>query len=476
MRFEFISRTRGNTRLIILFSGWSTAPGFYEACLLPGWDTIVVWDYIETDRIEPLRDTCRDHVFLETFDDVIGRYKTRFILAWSLGVAAAEHLAATGVLNADNIAAAFAVNGTPFPSDDDFGIPEAIYSGTAASLDSRNLMKFRRRMTGRHDLFTELPKETADETRKTAYIDDIQSLKRQLEVLSVINTEGIHLPWLRVYIGENDLIIPPANQKRFWSEKGVYTVSLATGHYIPLDIVAKKIIPDLNRIAHKFSEAKEYDDNADAQKRVARDLSEMLPEMPECRMLEIGTGSGYFSRLAAERLKPRHITYIDLNALPEFGLAPSEKYFQGDAEQLLDGITDNSFDAVVSSSTMQWFADPERFFANVSRILKPKGIFVCSTYLPGNLGELDDLRPSPLLYRPETELRRMLGRHFGEFETVPMEIRLSFPSRRRLLLHLKRTGVAGATTAKNPISSLPESPTLTYRPLLIKASKPTEPK
>ena len=115
---------------MLIFSGWSTEPGFYSDLHAEGWDIMLVYDYSQHG--------------LEIAG--LDRYRTVFLLAWSLGVAAAERAVGDGWLDPDRISGAIAINGTPYPADDALGIPTAIYDGTEASLSLKNLKRFRRRM------------------------------------------------------------------------------------------------------------------------------------------------------------------------------------------------------------------------------------------------------------------------------------------------------------------------------------------
>ena len=55
--------------------------------------------------------------------------------------------AASRVMTSDRVASAVAVNGTESPADDRVRDTDSHLDGTADSLNERNLMKFRRRMT-----------------------------------------------------------------------------------------------------------------------------------------------------------------------------------------------------------------------------------------------------------------------------------------------------------------------------------------
>ena len=171
-------------------------------------------------------------------------------------------------------------------------------------------------------------------------------------------------------------------------------------------------------------------------------------------------------------LKPAEATFIDLYPLQPFGIARQERYVVGDAEEWIEQDPDKGYDLIASASTIQWFADPERFFANAAAKLRPGGRLVCSTYLPGNLAELDPLRPAPLIYRTRDELSEMLGRHFSHVELSEERISIDFESPRQALMHLKLTGVGGGTSrsmTRHLLTALPPHPRFTYRSLYILA-------
>ena len=127
MNTEFIHKNSRNLRLIIIFSGWSCDRNMFREIHRTGWDILVCWGY-------------DDFNFDKT---ILKEYKTIYLYAWSLGVFAAEKSLA-GV----EITKAFAINGTPLPVSDSFGIPQKIYSSTTETLSERNLYKFRIRMCG----------------------------------------------------------------------------------------------------------------------------------------------------------------------------------------------------------------------------------------------------------------------------------------------------------------------------------------
>lgn len=468
MKTRLIFHTPSCRRLLLIFSGWSTSPGFYSDLRAEGWDIMLVYDYTS----------------LDFNTSVLKPYSTIFIIAWSLGVAAAE-TAARRHFRPGVISAAFAVNGTLSPADDRCGIPTDIYDGTASRLDPRNLRRFRHRMSGPRDPYR-FPEDSSaaiseqEENSVELLIarlrDELASLRRPIAPESGTKSP---IRWKRVYISDADLIFPPEAQRLSWSSHPdePQIVSVRAGHYLPLQQVIDDVTPDLPRIGEKFSKASAtYNDNATAQNMIASRLASLCEadRKEDCGMkiLEIGPGSGTLTRHLGRMLKPAEATFIDLYPLQPFGIARQERYVVGDAEEWIEQDPDKGYDLIASASTIQWFADPERFFANAAAKLRPGGRLVCSTYLPGNLAELDPLRPAPLIYRTRDELSEMLGRHFSHVELSEERISIDFESPRQALMHLKLTGVGGGTSrsmTRHLLTALPPHPRFTYRSLYILA-------
>lgn len=457
MKTEVISRNPANIRLILIFSGWSTTPGFYKDLFAEGWDIMVVYDYSEPN------------LEISQFQ----KYSTIFILAWSLGVAAAETV--SHILPKNKIAASFAVNGTCFPADDLFGIPEEIYDGTRDNLSVKNLRRFRMRMGAREFADLTFMLDTEREEKQA-----IERLQNELTILRNGSQERA-IKWNRAYIGTEDRIFPPSNQTAAWEKDAnkPQIIHLPEGHYISLQKIIREITPDHIHIGKRFSRAvSTYEGNATAQIHIAGKLASFLTEKISSSqinsLLEIGPGSGTLTRKIADIIKPRSATFVDLYPLTNLGLAEEEIYVTDDAEIWIETAPQKSFDIVVSASTIQWFANPGRFFQNVSRILKPGGIFLCSTFIQGNLAELDVMRPSPLLYRTGIEIAEMLEQNFSYFHTEEEDIKLEFDSPRGALLHLKNTGVGGGSKVNihKLLTSLPKHPILTYKTFYIYATSP----
>lgn len=464
MNTKYLQKETGNTRLMLVFAGWSTRPCDYEAMRHEGWDLLVVYDY--------------DNFNLDL--SFLNEYYTIYLFAWSLGVYVAEM-----TLPAERITQAFALNGTPQPVSDLYGIPANIYFGTAKGLDERNLKKFRLRMMPDKETFQRffVDSNSANE--------DIESLRNQLYVISDTTEkdsekfEGVQekrnaarLPWVRAYLSKSDRIFPYDSMRRYWEgECETEIVSLEGTHYYPLELISRSVIPDTQKVSERFTKAwGSYDTHAIAQHSAAARLALMLSDYAPKkggRILEIGCGSGLFTREYAAMLEPAEAIFIDIADCGPFGICENEIYVKGDAERWMEeNAGKEKFDCILSASAIQWFSDMPRFLHNCSRMLSEGGIFAASTFTPGNMAELNDLRPSPLIYPKAESLREWLDRDFVDVAIEEDIIRVEFRSAREMLMHLKHTGVAGSAPGTGlPLSAMSHLRTLTYCPLYLLGRK-----
>lgn len=451
MKIEWLHKS-GSPRLILIFAGWSTDASFYSHISHEGWDVAVVSGYSD----------------LSFQSNILDKYSSVSVFAWSMGVYAASQ-----VLTNDQIALAVAINGTEFPANDQFGIPLSIFEGTASTLSDRNLTKFRRRMSGNQ---YESVKERLASCRS-----DIEALRSELFfILDKGKSYGYShgsLRWHRVYASTEDHIFPYQSQIDAWQDNPFHPeiVTLDSPHLTDLLPIIKTVLPSGEKIGERFKKAiHTYDAQAYAQRKIAEFLADFCPCHRLENIVEIGPGTGLFTKMIAEKCNPGHMTFVDLYEIDRFNVAPVEDYIVADAESWIDNeATDNpkSVDAIVSASAIQWFANPRRFIMNAAKLLKPGGLLLCSTFLPGNMSELRNITPYGLIYRTREELESFLKEYFREFdlheETFPVE----FPSPRETLRHIKHTGVGGDAHSTLPIKELllVTPTTLTYRPLFILA-------
>lgn len=212
MKIEKIKQ--GNNRaLLLFFAGWGMDIHPFLRLQASDMDVIVVYDYTELGF---------DVQLTEEYDEIN-------LIAWSMGV-----WAATQVMAGVKLASAVAINGTPYPVHDTWGIPEVIAGATLANLSEDGLKRFNRRMCGQQDILAqfasfpvmrtvgELKEELASIFRE---VPAAHNLQRQLAgSLCCVR-------WTKALVSSSDRIFPVVNQYSCWSAAAVPIVSIDAPHY-----------------------------------------------------------------------------------------------------------------------------------------------------------------------------------------------------------------------------------------------------
>lgn len=163
-------------------------------------------------------------------------------------------------------------------------------------------------------------------------------------------------------------------------------------------------LPAKRDIGRAFAHAAHtYDAHAFLQREVADRLIERLDyiKLTPQRVLDLGSGTGYFTQKLRHRFAETSLLSIDLAfemlavaraQLPEtpvlarlLGRSPKHNFVCGDAESL--PLANAALDAVFSNLTLQW-CDVEKVAKEVHRVLKPQGLFMFTTFGPDTLKEL----------------------------------------------------------------------------------------
>lgn len=143
------------------------------------------------------------------------------------------------------------------------------------------------------------------------------------------------------------------------------------------------------KIAQSFGNASiSYDKSARLQRNTGKHLMPWLPDNNDLTVLDLGSGTGFFTNLLASKYK--QVIGVDISG-KMLGFANQNRHhdihwLQGDAYKI--PLQDNSIDLVYSNLMVQW-CDPLMPIINeVMRVLKPGGSFVFSTLVEGTLFEL----------------------------------------------------------------------------------------
>jgi len=154
-----------------------------------------------------------------------------------------------------------------------------------------------------------------------------------------------------------------------------------------------------SHVKRAFSSASgSYDAHAVLQREIADRLLAHLAftKIQPKRILDIGCGTGYFTRLLRGKFKRAGIVAVDLSEamvqstrkghgrrLPWHG---RHHHISGDAAAL--PLKAEQFDLVCSNLTMQWLSDPQAMLQEMRRVLAPGGLMLFSTFGRRTLAEL----------------------------------------------------------------------------------------
>lgn len=152
-------------------------------------------------------------------------------------------------------------------------------------------------------------------------------------------------------------------------------------------------LPDKRQVAASFSRAAaSYDSVAELQRDVGSQLLCRLPDdFVPGRWLDLGCGTGHFSRALGERFPASHGVALDIaegmlkHARP---LGGATHFIAGDAERL--PLQDSTCDLIYSSLAVQWCEDFASVLGEARRVLKPGGVFAFASLCVGTLFELRD--------------------------------------------------------------------------------------
>lgn len=446
MKLECLWRVPSK-RLLLIFAGWGMDARPFASLRRDDCDLMVAYDYSDG---------------VERGDDALSEYDEIMVLAWSFGVIAADRFMA---LNPDlPFTSRVAVNGTLWPVDEQYGIAPTVFRGTLDNLSDATVVKFRRRMCGGSKAYADWEEKAPRRS--------LDSLRRELEAIPLLGTGSQR--WDVAYVADSDAIIPPANQRDSWLERGVELRSLTGSHLPDFEEIVKEIVVNKQLVARRFRGASaSYEDNAPVQRAVAESLSEkwrvaMNGATDLKKVVEIGAGTGMFTRCYSRWLHPETLELRDLSAISE-NLPGVHRICDGESSLRDDGC--GAFDAIASASTIQWFSSVPSFIEQAARTLRPDGWLVLSTFGPDNFKEL-----SPNGYISTARWRKILAENFTVHALEEWTEVLEFASALALLEHLKLTGVnavnSGAATVSAARSILSSGlRRLTYHPVLIIARK-----
>lgn len=202
-------------------------------------------------------------------------------------------------------------------------------------------------------------------------------------------------------------------------------------------------------IAERFSKAiATYPDEASVQRQIADKMIRLLLRYvpsPCPRVIEVGCGTGIYSRMLLRTLRPEQLLLNDLcpemkHCCEDLLKEKQVSFLSGDAET---ASFPRESTLITSCSALQWFESPEHFFRKCNGLLHHEGYFAFSTFGKENLKEIRALTGNGLPYRSLEEIKNALSSDFKILHAEEEMIPLAFDNPMKVLYHLKQTGVNG---------------------------------
>lgn len=208
--------------LIIYFCGWGMTPASVSHLTLPrGSDLLSLFGYHTLER----------GLSVELVP--YSKYQDVSIVAWSLGVWAAEQVI-PHCSELPPVRHLIAVAGSPYPMHNKWGIPKELFRGTLENLTESNRQRFNRRMCGSrrykqlYDIFSE---RSTDELK-----GELQSVYDHITSEGQVDTvPHSRLTWSHAIIGGLDQIFPARNLLTVWGALGIPTTILPNGYHYLFD-------------------------------------------------------------------------------------------------------------------------------------------------------------------------------------------------------------------------------------------------
>lgn len=204
----YIRRREKNEDLIVLYGGWGTDENVFTPFCNDDFDFILFYNY-SADQALVLPET--------------KTYKSITLIGWSLGVWAAEFLSPGTGIKPD---LTIAVNGTPVPADNQYGIPLNIFEGTLNNITKTSMDKFYLRMFG--------DKRTYLMNCERIPQRSIKSLNAELRWLynRIMEHNESGFKWDYAVTSEIDRVFPAKNLNGYWERrKETIHIVLPLPHY-----------------------------------------------------------------------------------------------------------------------------------------------------------------------------------------------------------------------------------------------------
>lgn len=202
------------------------------------------------------------------------------------------------------------------------------------------------------------------------------------------------------------------------------------------------------KIARSFGSASaSYDISARLQRYCGKHLMPWLPNRNDLTVVDLGSGTGFFTDILASQYQ--NVIGLDISTnMLQFAKANRNKaisWLEADAYKL--PLQDNSIDFVYSNLMIQWCDPLDKVIDEIMRVLKPGGLFIFSTLVDGTLYELRsswaqvDDEQHVINFKAEQEIRAIIeGKDRKLLQAKDRDIVLEYESVLHLAHELKGLG------------------------------------
>ena len=213
---------------------------------------------------------------------------------------------------------------------------------------------------------------------------------------------------------------------------------------------------DKAKLAKQFSAAaRHYDEHAVVQRQVAERLLALARKMSPHprRILELGCGTGLYTRLLGSAFVSAKIVAVDLS---EQMVRVARTNVPGESVQFVVGDVERMdwgrYDLVSANGSLQWATDAPAMLMRLAGTLDEGGALACSLFGPETYGELDacmtevlgaEARVTASRFASRQRLSAALAQTYHPWRIDEQRYTRTFDSLRELLLHIRRTGTRG---------------------------------
>lgn len=202
MQYHWLNK-QNNKKLIIFFAGWSFDYKPFEFLACDDFDVLMFYDYNNLELPE------------------LPNYETYYLISWSMGVFSAYLLKD----KLPKFSKKIAVNGTPFPVNDDYGIPLKPFILTLRHAKTGLEGKFYQNIFDKTEEYNRYNCSAVERLIENR-VSELNSLYERIK-----NTNLSYEQYYdKALISNNDKIIPTKNQINFWKTNSDYAL-LESGHF-----------------------------------------------------------------------------------------------------------------------------------------------------------------------------------------------------------------------------------------------------